>query len=407
MQNSNLTNRAISVRRRSTEQRIDWWIVFTVIGFMIIGFVSLALSFYAQTGAVPIRTMVVQLVWWTIGWIAALILMRLDAESLYRISLWAYGVGIFLLVAVLFLYNRGLAASTGARSWFAFGGFTFQPSEVMKPAFILMLSKVIYDHNQKYPTHSLKTDWVLIGRLLLFTVPVLVLMLLQRDFGTMLVFVAIFVGMVFVGGISTRIVIPALLGFAFVAIATLFAVATVGGRSLLMRIGFQSYQFARIDSWLNPAGDTSADSYQLMQSIKAIGSGRLFGNGIFGMKVNVPVRSSDMIFSTIGEAFGFLGGVLVIVLFLFFFYLLIRRVFDTRNSFYAYVVTGVIMMIMFHVFENIGMTIGLLPLTGIPLPFISQGGSALLANMIGVGLTMSMTYHNVESSFATRKGGFQ
>ena len=127
--------------------------------------------------------------------------------------------------------------------------------------------------------------------------------------------------------------------------------------------------------------------------MKAIGSGRMTGRGFNVSKVYVPVRESDMIFSVIGENFGFIGGCFLILVYFMLIYQMIKVTFDTKNEFYAYVSTGVIMMILFHVFENIGMSIGLLPLTGIPLPFVSQGGSALLGNMIGIGLIMSMRYH--------------
>ena len=110
-----------------------------------------------------------------------------------------------------------------------------------------------------------------------------------------------------------------------------------------------------------------------------------------------------MIFSVIGENFGFIGGVLLILIYLLLIYLMIRVTFDTKNEFYAYISTGVIMMILFHVFENIGMNIGLLPLTGIPLPFISAGGSSLIGNLIGIGMVMSMRYHHHSYMFSSNQ----
>ena len=119
--------------------------------------------------------------------------------------------------------------------------------------------------------------------------------------------------------------------------------------------------------------------------------------------MNVPVRESDMIFSVIGENFGFIGCCLLIFIYMLLIFQMIQITFDTKNEFYAYISTGVIMMILFHVFENIGMNIGLLPLTGIPLPFVSQGGSALVGNMIGIGMIMSMRYHNKSYMFSNEK----
>ena len=180
-------------------------------------------------------------------------------------------------------------------------------------------------------------------------------------------------------------------------------VTSTVGRNILEHIGFQAYQCDRVDTWLHPEQDTSNQGYQLWQSIKAVGSGGNTGTGFNNSKVYVPVRESDMIFSVIGENFGFIGSALLILLYLLLIYLMIRVTFDTRNEFYAYISTGVIMMILFHVFENIGMNIGLLPLTGIPLPFISAGGSSLIGNLIGIGMVMSMRYHHHSYMFSNNK----
>ena len=177
-------------------------------------------------------------------------------------------------------------------------------------------------------------------------------------------------------------------------------------RHLLLNIGFKNYQFARIDSWLDPYRDQGGNGFQLFQSLKAIGSGRMFGKGFGVSDVYVPVRESDLIFATIGENFGFLGGTFLIAIYFILIYQMIRVCFDTKNEFYTYIATGVIMMILFHVVENIGMTIGLLPLTGIPLPFISQGGSSLLGNMMGIGLIMSMRYHFKSTIFDDEEDAF-
>ena len=171
----------------------------------------------------------------------------------------------------------------------------------------------------------------------------------------------------------------------------------------MSKIGFHAYQFERIDSWLDPARDTSNNSYQLWQTLKAIGSGGLFGKGFNHSNVYVPVRESDMIFSVIAENFGFVGACFLVFMYFLLISQMVKVTFDTKNEFYAYVSTGIIMMILFHVFENIGMSIGLLPMTGIPLPFISQGGSALIANMLGVGIIMSMRYHYKSYMFSSNE----
>ncbi|WP_416353042.1 FtsW/RodA/SpoVE family cell cycle protein [Agrilactobacillus fermenti] len=382
--------------------RIDYGIILTVMLLALIGLMSLyvAINHDSSAGS-PLRAIIIQALWYLIGGIAIIIIMQFDAEQLWKIAPYIYGAGILLLIAVLFLYSRPYWAKTGAKSWFALGSLTFQPSEVMKPAFILMLAKVVNQHNSQYNTHTVKLDFMLIGKMLLVLLPVAVLLKLQNDFGTMLVFFAIFGGVLLVSGISWKILVPVISAVTVVGATAITFVRTDWGRAALAKAGFHTYQFARIDSWLNPSQNTTDQGFQLWQSMKAIGSGQLTGKGFNHASVYVPVRESDMIFSVIGENFGFIGGCLLVLLYFLLIYQMIRVIVDTKNEFYAYISTGVIMMILFHVFENIGMCIGLLPLTGIPLPFISQGGSALLGNMIGIGLIMSMRYHYKSYMFST------
>lgn len=382
------------VARKDDSSRIDYGIIFPVLMLAIIGLASIYVAATHDTSATSIlRQFVSQLVWYVLGIVIVTVIMQFDSKQLWKLAPIVYGIGLLLLVLVLFLYSRAYAANTGAKSWFALGPFTFQPSEVMKSAYILMMAKVITVYNSKVKERTVRSDWKLIGTMILWTLPVPILLLLQHDFGTMLVFIAIFAGLVVVSGVTWRILVPSFVGMVVLGSSTLMLVATSWGQSFLSKLGFESYQFARIDNWLHPASDTTNSGYQLWQSMKAIGSGQLFGKGFNVSNVNVPVRESDMIFSVIGENFGFVGSVVLIGLYFLLIYKIIQVIFDTKNEFYAYIAVGVIMMILFHVFENIGMNIGLLPLTGIPLPFISAGGSALIGNMIGVGLIMSMRYH--------------
>ncbi|ETA74925.1 rod shape determining protein [Ligilactobacillus equi DPC 6820] len=393
------------VKDDDVEMRIDWGIVFCILVLAVIGMVSLYVALKHGTSTVSIsRTVISQLIWYTLGAIMVAIIMQFDAEQLWKIAPLAYGIGITLLILVLFFYSRSYAANTGAKSWFALGPFTFQPSEVMKPAFILMLGRVVTQHNSEYE-HSWESDWLLIGKMLAWTAPIAILLKLQNDFGTMLVFIAILGGVILMSGITWKIIVPGFAGASIIGGLAIFLV--VYDRTLLEKIGFATYQFKRIDSWLNPAGSTSGDSYQLWQSMKAIGSGQLLGKGFNVSNVYVPVRESDMIFSVIGENFGFIGSCLLIFIYLLLIFQMIQVTFDTKNEFYAYISTGVIMMILFHVFENIGMNIGLLPLTGIPLPFVSQGGSALLGNMLGIGFIMSMRYHYKSYMFSNNEIEFR
>ena len=191
-----------------------------------------------------------------IGGIGIFFVMRFDAEQLWRIAPYLYGIGIFLMIAVLIFYDRNTEASTGAKSWFALGPISFQPSEVMKPAYILMLSRVVTQHNAAF-SHTIQHDWQLIGRMVLWTLPIAVLMKFQNDFGTTLVFLAIFAGVTLVAGINWRILVPIALVAGIIGTVGILLVTQTWGRSILGSIGFKTYQFARIDSWLNPSGSSN------------------------------------------------------------------------------------------------------------------------------------------------------
>ncbi len=384
---------------------IDWNIVFAVLMLAIIGLASIYVAATHDTGSVSVTRMVtMQGLWYVIGIIAVAVIMQFDSERLWRVAPYVFAIGTFLMVAVLIFYSKTYYVETGGKSWFAIGGLTFQPSEIMKPAFILMLGRVITAHNVQHPEHGWNSDRLLLSKITLWTAPIILLVLAQHDFGTMLVFLAIVFGMTLVSGISWKILGPIIFTGAAVGITAILFVTQTWGRHILEKFGFEAYQFARIDAWMNTQSDTTNTGYQLWQAMTAIGSGGLTGTGFNVSNVNVPVRESDMIFSVIGENFGFVGALLLLVLYFYLIYHIFQVVNDTSNQFYAYVASGVVMMLLFHIFENIGMNIGLVPLTGIPLPFISQGGSALVGNMIGIGLVMSMRYHNRSYTLSTHEG---
>lgn len=381
--------------------RLDFGIIGSVILLAIISMYSIYIAAINDPSiGSPKRMILVQAAWYLVSIVIVIIVMQFDAEQLYKLAPFAYAFGILLLISVLFLYNRAVFAETGAKSWFQLGPITFQPSEVMKPAYILMLAKVVHDHNEEYLNHTFKSDAKLVGKFILWLLPVAVLLQLQNDFGTMLVFIAITAGVMLVSGISWKIIVPLYGSVALIGTFAIMLVTTSWGQDILSSFNFRAYQFDRINSWLNPSGDTSSGAYQLWLSMKAIGSGQIFGKGIFGTTVYVPVRTSDMIFSVIGENFGFIGGCILILIYFYMLFQMVKITFETKNDFYSYITTGIIMMILFHVFENIGMSIDLLPLTGIPLPFVSQGGSALLGNMIGIGMILSMRYHHKSYMFS-------
>lgn len=383
------------LKKNNDDSRIDYGVILPVFILCLIGLLSLYVAL-TQDPRNPnvFRGLAMQSVWYLVGALAVVIIIHFDAKLLWRLTPFLYVIGLAVMLALLKYYDPTLEASTGSKNWFKFGTLTFQPSELMKIAYILMMALIITKHNVTNKLHSLKTDAMLIGKMVLVTIPVLGLVLAQKDFGTMLVFLAIFSGMFLMSGISWLILVPTLILAIILGVSLIFLVTTDPGRELLTHIGFKNYQFARIDSWLEPFHDPQGKSFQLAHALMAIGSGGMLGTGYNVSNVYVPVRESDMIFTVIGENFGFVGGAFVILLYFILIYRMIRLCFDMNNEFYAYIASGIVMMMLFHVFENIGANIGLLPLTGIPLPFISQGGSSILGNMIGIGLILSMRYQS-------------
>lgn len=381
---------------RNSDSRINYGIILTVILFAIIGI----LSVYSTTTLIEgkdIRATLFHALWYGIGAIAIIFTMQFDSEQYWKMANYLYILGIFSLIFILIFYDRETAALTGARSWFVVGSFSFQPSEVFKPMYIIFLSRLVVEHNAKYINRTSKSDWLLLSKAGLVYLLPFVLIQLQNDLGTNLAILSITAGIIFMSGIGWKVLGP-IIGLGAAGAGLIFYLAGFQ-RDFLLKTGIlQSYQIDRIDAWLNPFGDMQDNAYQLAQSLKAVGSGMLTGKGFGVSEVVVPVRESDFIFTTIAENTGFIGGSLVLLLYFVLIYQLVQNAFETRNEFYTYITAGVTSMILFHVVQNIGMTIGVLPITGVPLPFISQGGSALLSNMLGIGLILSMRYQTHNTS---------
>ena len=391
--------------KRSLDSRVDYSLILPVFCLLVIGVVAIyiAVSHDYPQNIWPILGQ--QLAWIVLGIVISFVVMFFNTKFLWQSTPYLYALGLVLMVLPLIFYNPNLVAATGAKNWVSIGGVTlFQPSEFMKISYILILARVIVQFTQKHKEkeRTIALDFHLILWLIVFTLPVLVLLALQSDLGTALVFVAIFAGLVLLSGVSWKIIIPI---FATVVsgIAGFLAVfITKDGRAFMHQIGMPTYQINRILAWLNPFDYAQTTTYQQAQGQIAIGSGGLFGQGFNVSNLLIPVRESDMIFTVIAEDFGFIGSVLVITLYLLLIYRMLKITLKSNNQFYTYISTGFIMMLLFHIFENIGAVTGLLPLTGIPLPFISQGGSAIISNLIGVGLLLSMSY---QTHLADEKSG--
>lgn len=313
----------------------------------------------------------------------------IDLDQLYKASPYIYGFGIFILV-VLYVSPEKIAREiNGAKSWFTLDGigipFSLQPSEFTKIAFIVFLAAIISKHKAKYKDASLKSDALLLGKLLLATCLPFALTFIQPDLGTSLVFLFIVGVVIILSGINwkligTLIVVGVSLAVGVIALIVYFP-------DLSQEIGIKPYQINRVLTWFDPAHQSN-DTFHIDRSMLAVGSGQLSGKGMNSLQVHLPEAHTDFIFSVIGESFGFIGAAAVIFLYFMLFYKLVTlglKIYQ-HSVFGAFICFGYMSVLLMHTFQNIGMTIGIMPITGIPLLLISYGGSSILSTMIGYAL---------------------
>jgi rod shape determining protein RodA len=285
-------------------------------------------------------------------------------------------VSLFLFLCFLLLVLIVLGhISHGAKSWFSFGLFAFQPVDVMKLVLVLVLAK--YFSRRHVEIRDIKH--IFISGFYAF-VP-LVLVLLQPDLGSAMVVFLIWLGMVLVSGISK------------VHLFAVFAIGVVIFASLWF-VAFKPYQKARIYNFINPLSDIHKTGYNVFQSTIAVGSGQFTGKGLgFGTQSRLkflPVPQSDFIFAAYAEEWGFVGSFLILLLYGLVIWRILLASSLGGSNFEILFGMGIAIFFMSHILINIGMNLGLLPVTGIPLPFMSYGGSHLLTEFAGLGILMSM-----------------
>jgi len=301
----------------------------------------------------------------------------IDYRLLRAYTPFLWGAGVLGLIIVLI---PGLGSEVnGAKAWIALpGGFQIQPAELAKIAIIIGMSMILSErsHDSDEPTSK-----DVVQSLAIAAIPVL-LIILQPDMGTILIISAAVVTIIAVSGAPARWV------------AGLLLLAVLGGFVAVKAGVISEYQVNRLQTFVDPNADTQGAGYQLRQARITVGSGGLIGTGLFnGPQTNgrfVPEQQTDFIFTVAGEELGFLGSGAILILYL----ILLMRGFSiarrTNDPFGRLVCTGVIAWFAFQLFENIGMTLGLMPMTGVPLPFISYGGSSMFATLIGFGLLQNV-----------------
>jgi rod shape determining protein RodA len=323
-------------------------------------------------GLDPTRELKAQAFFVLVGFVVFVVVSSLDLTEVRRFVGPIYIVSTLLLVVVL----TGLGDSSGvAQRWIDLGPIQFQPSEIAKIAVILMLASLL-------ARSDVPLTWTTVARALVVVAIPSALIFLQPDLGTMLVFAFVLLAVLFVAGVTMR-------QLGFLGVATI--IGTVGVFQLNL---IKSYQIDRLTAFIDPGSHELTLSYNQVQSEIAIGSGGLLGKGLFeGSQTNlqfVPVQSSDFIFTAVGEQFGFIGSVIVIGLFSILLFRLLSISVAAKDRFSFLVTAGVASMFAFHIFVNIGMTIRIMPVTGLPLPFMSAGGTVFVAMSAALGLAHSV-----------------
>ncbi|MFP3324642.1 FtsW/RodA/SpoVE family cell cycle protein [Planococcus sp. SIMBA_160] len=383
---------------KSFSDRFDWSLTFILFLFFIVSLVAIS---SAQTSGQYLTNFVPrQALFYIVSAGMIAVLMYFDTDQYKKMAYYLYGSGLLLLLALMIAPDgQGQIAQpiNGAKAWFHTPFVNIQPAEFMKTFYILALAKMISTHHERHLLSTIKTDLLLLGKIAIMLALPLGFILLQPDLGTALVFIAITLAIVVVSGISWKIILPSFGGVALIGATLLWM--TLNMQELLGRVGLKPYMFERIYTWLDPYSYAESGGYNLIAALNAIGSGEVFGKGYQGRQVYVPENHTDFIFTVISEDFGFIGASAVIILFFMLIYHLTKITLQFKDTFSTYVCAGIIAMITFHVFQNIGMTIQLLPITGIPLPFISYGGSSLIGNMLALGVVFSMRFHHKNYMF--------
>lgn len=355
---------------RNYFKELDYVLIVVTALLALIGILMIASATKSTESS---RQILVQSIAVGLGAVAMLVVAAVDYESYGEFEKYIYLASVVVLVLVL-LFGQG-KAETGANSWFRIGGISIQPSEFVKLAFCITFS------NRLAKLEGSVNNPKILAQLFLHFAVLTGLVILQNDTGTALVFLFMFLCMLFAAGLSYKYIAGgagALLAFAPIA------------WFLLMK----PYQRERILVFLNPERDASGSGYQVLQSKIAIGSGEFLGRGYMQGPQNqlamLPEKETDFIFGVIGEEFGFIGSILVLILLV----LLVTRCIyiaqRAKNNTGSYICVGIAAMFMFHVLENIFMCIGFMPVTGIPLPFLSYGGSSVVTNFLAVGLVLSV-----------------
>ncbi|HAJ28172.1 MAG TPA: rod shape-determining protein RodA [Syntrophus sp. (in: bacteria)] len=349
----------------------DWPLLGIVLTICLIGVMNIySTGFSLTTAKAPLYLKQIQ--WIILGLLLMLITLSIDHRILVQYAYIIHGVAIVTLIFVTF-YGY---TSHGSQRWLAFGGFSFQPSELIKLTLILSLARYFSDHGTqgRYSIKDLLTPFFILLVPFVFVVR-------QPDLGTALMLLIIFISMILFVGIRIRdLLIAGSSGLFLAPLAWFF---------------FKDYQKERILTFFDPERDPLGSGYHIIQSMIAIGSGGFLGKGFLkGTQTQLkflPEQQTDFVFSVFAEEWGFIGGVVLMILFLSLILWGFKIAQYSRDLSGTLIAYGITIMIFWGVFINIGMVLGILPVVGIPLPFLSYGGSSMVVLMMGIGLLINIS----------------
>ncbi len=362
----------LSTVRKKVFVHFPWGVFALLMVWITIGFINLYSATYRVMDPGTPSLFRSQFVWVLLGLIALFAMTIFDYHFLER---WAYPLYIFSLslLGLVFILGRSVA---GQKNWIVLGAFSFQPSEIAKLFFIIVLARY-YSSQSLERKYSLKQ---LLIPLLLLALPTCIV-LFQKDLGSSVFFVLLFVTITFFLKVKIKI---------FILAGILALLVGVGGYHFFLK----GYQKERIRTFMNPEADKQGRGYHLVQSKIAVGSGGVIGRGFLKGNINklkfLPERHTDFIFAVFADEWGFLGATALLIVMTLFLLLGVDAASKTKDPFGALLAIGVVGLFFWHIVINLGGVLGLMPLTGVPLPLMSYGGSSLMTMMIAVGLLMNI-----------------
>lgn len=359
------------MRRLSTFRDFDWMLLTLVLLMSVIS----VLEIKSATLNTKFRGFDhKQLEFLAVGIFLMFVISMIDYHRLVDIAPWAYGVGVLALVSVLAVGQKVM----GARRWINLGGGVhFQPSEWVKLILVLVVARYFWGLAGR------TLNWVDVGKAFALVCIPMALVLKQPDLGTALTYFPVLIAGLFLGGIRVKQVAILTLGF-----TVLLGAAYLSGKRL------KPYQQARINSFIDPSSDPKGAGYQILQSKIAVGSGGLWGKGTNrGTQTQgdfLPIPYTDFIFAAFCEEHGFIGGISVLLLYFLILTRLIQNAQQASDIPGSFIIMGVVAVLLFQIVVNIGMVVGLMPVTGIPLPLMSYGGSSILFTFLALGIVMNI-----------------